>query len=217
MPSYEVGNLVTVTKTDMIDDELCPNRNLRSTVLRIWHQASHRAALEVPHRPAQRSLPLLNLTIPIVKSHSVLNTHPYLLVLSGAPENALPESESTLQCSRGGWEHLEVLRSTGEGCWSVWEACVWHLDGFPFRGCKFIWVRCGSKVEIRQQNVNLSGSHRQASQTLWSTAPVILCTSRCSQASLKLCEVLSESTRAFSGAPESTCRNGGQFRMLLQG
>ena len=38
--------------------------------------------------------------------------------------------------------------------------------------------------------------------------------SRCSQARLELSKVLSDSTRAFSCAPESTCSNGGAFRML---
>jgi len=50
-----------------------------------------------------------------------LNAPPQLQVLSGAPENALEESESTLPSSRGAWEHLEGLGSTGEGNQSVWE------------------------------------------------------------------------------------------------
>jgi len=45
-------------------------------------------------------------------------------VLSGARENALAESESTLQSFRGGWEHLEVLGSTGEGYRGAWEVSV---------------------------------------------------------------------------------------------
>jgi hypothetical protein len=50
-------------------------------------------------------------------------------MLSGAPENALAESESTLLSSRGAWEHLEVLRSTGEVDRSVWEvACGFQTD-----------------------------------------------------------------------------------------
>ena len=52
-----------------------------------------------------------------------------------------------------------------------------------------------------QQNVNQSGSHTQTSQTLRSTAPVLLSTSRCSQAPLELSKVLWDSTREFSGAP----------------
>jgi len=49
-------------------------------------------------------------------------------VLSGALEKALAESESTLQSSRGAWEHLEVLGSTGEGYQSVCEVCMWLAD-----------------------------------------------------------------------------------------
>jgi hypothetical protein len=62
---------------------------------------------------------------------------------------------------------------------------------------------CIAKVQttLHQQNVNRSGSHTQTSQTLRSTAPVLLSTSRCSQAPLELSKVLSDSTRAFSGAP----------------
>jgi hypothetical protein len=35
-------------------------------------------------------------------------------VLAGASENALAECVSTLLSSRGVWEYLEVLRSTGD-------------------------------------------------------------------------------------------------------
>ena len=56
-------------------------------------------------------------------------------MLSGAPENALAESEGTLLSSRGAWEHLGLLRSTGEGYRSVWEVCVWLPDWFTFRWC----------------------------------------------------------------------------------
>jgi len=54
----------------------------------------------------------------------------------------------------------------------------------------------------------------QSSQTLRATSTVLLGTSRCSQTSLELSNVLSDSARAFSGAPESTCSYGGAFRML---
>ena len=53
---------------------------------------------------------------------------PYVQMLSGAPEIAVAESENTLQSSRGGWEYVEVLRSTGEGYRSVWVVCVWVPD-----------------------------------------------------------------------------------------
>jgi len=65
---------------------------------------------------------------PNSQSHSILNAPPYLQALSGAPENALEESESALQSSRGAWKHLEVLRNTGEGYRSVWEVWVWLSD-----------------------------------------------------------------------------------------
>jgi len=76
MPYYEVANLVTVTKTNMIDDMPCTYGTLRTTALGIRHKVSSRAALEVSHRPARMSHPLQNLTILIVKSCSVLNAHP---------------------------------------------------------------------------------------------------------------------------------------------
>ena len=49
--------------------------------------------------------------------------------------NALVESGSTLLSSRGVWEHLEVLGSTGEVARSVWEDCVLLLDLFTFCWC----------------------------------------------------------------------------------
>ena len=56
-------------------------------------------------------------------------------MLSGAPENALAESQSTLLSSRGVWEHLEVFRSTGAVTWSVWENCELLPDWFTFCWC----------------------------------------------------------------------------------
>jgi len=103
MPYYDVANLVTITKTNMIDEMACGYGTIRTTAVRIRHQVSRRAA--------QRSQLLQNLTILQVNSCSILNAPPSLQVLSGAPENALAESESTLLSSRGAWEHLEVLRS----------------------------------------------------------------------------------------------------------
>jgi len=68
---------------------------------------------------------------------------------------------------------------------------------------------------IHQQNVHQSGSHRETSQTpFWSTSPVFLNTSSCSQDRRELSKVLPDSPRAFPGAPESTCSYGGVFRML---
>jgi len=56
-------------------------------------------------------------------------------VLSGAPENALVVSESTVLRSREAWEHLEILGSTGDVYRSVWEVCVRLLDCFTFCRC----------------------------------------------------------------------------------
>ena len=53
-------------------------------------------------------------------------------ILDGAPENALVESESTSLSSRGVWERLEVLRSTGQVARSVWEDCVRLPDRITF-------------------------------------------------------------------------------------
>ena len=86
MPYYAVANLVTVTKTIMIDEMPCCYGTLRTTGVRIWHQVSRRACAEVPtalevscracaevsaalevfRRPGQRSQQLQNLTILIV-------------------------------------------------------------------------------------------------------------------------------------------------------
>jgi len=120
MPYYDVANLVTVTKTNMINEMCCGYGTLKTTGVRIWHQVSR--------RPAQMSQLLQNLTIRILKSRSILNAPPSLQVLSGAHENAFAESESTLQSSSEGWKYLEVLGSTGEGYRSVRDVCVWLPD-----------------------------------------------------------------------------------------
>jgi len=80
MPYYKWSNLVTVTKTNMIDEVHCGYGTVEITGVRIWHQVScracpevtaalevsHRAcaevsaALEVSRRPAQRSQQLHN-------------------------------------------------------------------------------------------------------------------------------------------------------------
>jgi hypothetical protein len=39
----DVGNLVTVTKMNMIDKMPCGYETLSTITLRIWHQVSHRA------------------------------------------------------------------------------------------------------------------------------------------------------------------------------
>jgi len=49
---------------------------------------------------------------------------PSLQILSEACENALAESESTLQSSRVGWEHLGLLRSTADVKGYLWAATL---------------------------------------------------------------------------------------------
>jgi len=71
-----------------------------------------------------------------------------------------------------------------------------------------------SKVLLNQQNVNRSGSRTQSSLTLLSTSPVLLTTSRFSEAPLELSQVLSDSARAFSCSPKSICSDRGAYRML---
>jgi len=117
MPDYDVVIPVSVTKTNMIDEMPCGYGTLRTTGVRIWHQVFHRvyaevlSALKVSHRPVQRSQQLQNLTILMVKSCSILDIPRTLQQLSEARENVLALCESTLQSSRGGWEHLEVLKA----------------------------------------------------------------------------------------------------------
>jgi len=53
MTYYDIVNLVTVTKTNMIDDMPCGCGTLRTTGVRIRHQVS--AALDVSRRSALRS------------------------------------------------------------------------------------------------------------------------------------------------------------------
>jgi len=124
-----------------MDEMPCGYGTVRTTGVRIRHQVSRRACAEVLAAlasscgPAQRSQQLQNLTILTVKFRSILNAPPSLQVLSGPRENAPAESENTLQSSMGGWEHLEVLRRTGEGYRSVWEVCVWLPDRITFCWC----------------------------------------------------------------------------------
>jgi hypothetical protein len=80
----------------------------------------------------QSSQVLEILIIVLVQSGGILNPPPYLQVLSGTPENALADSESTVLNARAVWEHQEELRSTGEVAHSVWEDWVLLLDQFTF-------------------------------------------------------------------------------------
>ena len=44
MPYYEVANLVTITKMNMIDEMACAYGMLRTTSVKIPHQVSHQGA-----------------------------------------------------------------------------------------------------------------------------------------------------------------------------
>jgi len=69
MPYYDVTNLMTITKTNMIDDMPCGYATLGTTNERIQHHVFRRAcaavsaALEVSCRPALRSQLIPNLPI----------------------------------------------------------------------------------------------------------------------------------------------------------
>ena len=136
----------------MMDKMPCSYGTVKTTGVRIRNQVSHRAfaevlaafevsrracaevlaVFEVSGRPAQWTSQLKNLSILIFKFCSILNAPPSVQVFSIECETTLVESESTLQSSRGGWEHLEALQSTGEGYQSVWEVCIWLPDQNTF-------------------------------------------------------------------------------------
>jgi hypothetical protein len=111
MPYDNVANLVTVTKTNMINKMLCSCGTLRTTAVRIWHQVFRRACAEVSAAP---KFDCLN-----SQCCSILNAPPILQVLSGAPENALAETKSTVQSARVAGEHLTLLSRTADGYRSV--------------------------------------------------------------------------------------------------
>jgi len=164
-PYYSVlTHLVTVTETNMIDEMLCGYGTLGTTGVRIQHKVSGRAAaevsatLEVSRRAAQRSQLLQHLNNLIVKFYSILNAPPSLKVLWGTCVNALAECESTLQTCRRGWEHLEVLRSTGEGCQSAWEVCVWLRNQMYFSYWKRPWV--SERMWSVNIDVSISGEYQ---------------------------------------------------------
>jgi len=90
------------------------------------------------------------------------------------------------------------------------------LSSIPFQPVFLtsVWAKSVQEHLVHQHNVNRPGIRMQTSQTLHSTSPVLLSTSRCFQASLELSKELSASARALSGGSESTCTYGGLFRML---
>jgi len=73
--------------------------------------------------------------LPNSQSDSIRNAPPLLRVHSEAPGNALVESDGTSQSFRGAWEHLKILRTTGEGYWSLSEVWVWLRDWGTFCWC----------------------------------------------------------------------------------
>jgi len=77
----------------------------------------------------------------------------------------------------------------------------------------FSAIRAKDQV-LHQHNVTRPRPNAQSSQTLQVTSSVVLIRSRCSQTFLELSKVLSDSASAYAATPESTCSDGGAFRML---
>jgi len=113
MPYYNVAKLLTVTKTNMIDEMPCGFGTLGTTTVRIWHQVSRRFK--------QRFQPFQNFTIIYVQYQS-----------TGECSCRVGKHFAKLH---GVWEHLEVFRSTGEGYQSFWEVGVWLPNQFTFSWC----------------------------------------------------------------------------------
>jgi len=108
-------------------------------------------------------------------------------VIGGAPRYLT----STPRLDEGDPRHVA-------GSWRLVSSAPWPVYGTP---------------RLHQQNVNRSRSHTPTSQTLQSSSPVLPIISRCFQAPLEQSKVLSDSARAFSGAPKSTWSDRGAFRM----
>lgn len=122
MPDYGISNLVTLTKTNIIDEMPFGDGTLRtagvgnmaaslrkslrrglsyaSCLLQTWAEAP--AAQHVPRRPGQRYRQLQHLTIVILKFHCILNASPSLQVVSRACGNALVVFQSNFPSSRWG-------------------------------------------------------------------------------------------------------------------
>jgi len=47
MPYYDVANLVTVTKTNMINEIPCGCRTLRTGAVKIWREVACRACVDI--------------------------------------------------------------------------------------------------------------------------------------------------------------------------
>jgi len=120
---HDVANLVTVTKTNMIDEMTCGDGTIRMTGVRIWHQFSRRACAEIPaalkvsHSPAQRFQQLQNLIILIINLVACwMHLHYYRCFQEHM--RMLLQSLRALSKAPGGaasiWKYFEVLvRATG--------------------------------------------------------------------------------------------------------
>jgi len=138
MPYYDVANLVTVTKTNMIHQIGCGYWFPRTTAVRRWHQVSHRAG--------QRSQLLSKSPADQRRGHSSSNISQSSKLCIGVSwmhlhncgcfQNHLRmllQSLRALSFAPGGpWKRLEVQRCTGKVDQSIWEAWVWLADLFTF-------------------------------------------------------------------------------------
>jgi len=157
---------------------------------------------------------------PIIKSSSYIPASQKLTWPAPVIQSALPSLPTMLStkhtplplCRKIAGMHSPLWLESRVDCF----LCRWRrCQGGSGDGIKTS-TKC-EKCSEHQQDVNRSGSHIQTSQTLSSTTPVLLDSSRCSQVPLELSKRLSDSTRISSGAPESTGSYGGAFRILLVG
>jgi len=88
------------------------------------------AALEVSSSAALLSQLLLKSPTALRRCLRSSKINYPIIQISWHSDNALAECESTLLGSQRVWEHLGVLRSTGEVAQSEWEDCVMLMDGF---------------------------------------------------------------------------------------
>jgi len=104
-----------------------------------------------------------------VKSHSIPSAAPLLPVLTGGPENAVAESDSTLLSCRGVWEHLQVCRRTGEVAQSVWEDWVLLPDWFTL--CWWKPIPMTSIKALQTTFYQLQCGQDQTGTSLWQFGP----------------------------------------------
>jgi len=124
MPHYDVLNLPTINKTNVIDSIPFGYGTLRTTAVRIQHLVSSRTA--------QRSQLLSKfpanlrwyLSYPIIWLSCKSNI--------GSLKNALAESKRTVLSLMEAWEHPEVVRRTAKVAQSIWVVCSWLPNWFTF-------------------------------------------------------------------------------------